>query len=171
MTTPSVRPLEVEDWARYRTLRLAALADAPQAFGSTLEREQAFTQEQWRARLARRGQFVAEDGGEACGLIGVVPEAPGIAQVVSMWVHPSARGRGTADLLLLTALRWAQDHGFPRVELWVTEGNAPAERLYARHGFQRTGRVQLVREGEPGREFRMARSGPAGDDRAGDATG
>ncbi|WP_438490310.1 GNAT family N-acetyltransferase [Streptomyces sp. S186] len=135
--------------------------DAPGAFGSTLEREQAFTEEAWRERLTRRNQFVAEGGDTACGLIGILPDAPGIAQLVSMWVHPAARGRGVADLLVRAALRWAQDHGFSQVELWVTEGNAHAERLYARHGFQQNGRVQPVREGEPELEFGMVRSGPA----------
>ncbi|WP_369360561.1 GNAT family N-acetyltransferase [Streptomyces sp. cg2] len=163
MTTISVRRLASDDWPLYRTLRLAALADAPEAFGSTLEQEQAFTEEAWRERLARRNQFVAEDGDRARGLIGIVPDAPGTAQLVSMWVHPAARGRGAADLLVRAVLQWASDHGIPQVELWVTEGNGHAERLYARHDFQRDGRVQPVREGEPGLEFAMVRSGPVGD--------
>jgi ribosomal protein S18 acetylase RimI-like enzyme len=142
MTTISVRPLEVEDWVLYRAVRLAALADAPEAFGSTLGREQAFTEDRWRERLAKRNQFVAEDGGETCGLIGVIPVGPGIAELVSMWVRPTTRGRGVGDLLVLAALRWASDHAFPKVQLWVAEGNDHAERLYARHGFHRTGPVQ-----------------------------
>ncbi|WP_411122994.1 GNAT family N-acetyltransferase [Streptomyces sp. x-19] len=162
MTTFSVRPLAVEDWALYRTVRLAALADAPEAFGSTWESEQAFTEDRWRERLARRNQFVAQDGDRTYGLIGIVPVEAGRAELVSMWVHPDGRGRGVGDLLVRAALQWAKDHGCPRVELWVAEENDRAERLYARHGFQRTGRVQPVRPGEPRREFAMARTEPAG---------
>src|SRR3982074_1064349 len=148
MTTLSVRHLEVEDWVLYRAVRLAALADAPEAFGSTLGREQGFTEDRWRERLAKRNQFVAEDGGDTCGLIGIIPAGPGIAELVSTWVRHTTRGRGVGDLLVLAALRWATDHDFAQVQLWVAEGNDRAERLYARHGFQRTGSVQTVREGE-----------------------
>ncbi|MFE1771293.1 GNAT family N-acetyltransferase [Streptomyces sp. NPDC059008] len=160
MAEITVRPLEPDDWALYRAVRLAALTDAPEAFGSTLGREQALTEDDWRERLAHRSQFVAEDGGEARGLVGVVPAGPGTADLVSMWVHRAARGRGAGDLLVREALRWAGDHGRPRVRLWVTEGNAHAERLYARHGFQRTGRVQPVRAGSHEREFAMVRPAP-----------
>lgn len=162
MTTISVRPLKAEDWILYRAVRLAALADAPEAFGSTLGHEQAFTEDRWRERLAKRNQFIAENGAEACGLIGIIPADPGIAELVSMWVSPATRGRGAGDLLVLAALRWARDHDFPKVQLWVAEGNDHAERLYARHGFQRTGSVQPVREGEDELEFAMARSASVG---------
>lgn len=162
MTTLSVRPLSAEDWALYRTVRLAALADAPEAFGSTCEAERAFTEDRWRERLARRNQFVAQAGDRTCGLIGIVPVEAGRAELVSMWVRPDGRGRGVGDLLVRAALQWARDHGCPRVELWVAQENDRAERLYARHGFQRTGRVQPVRPGEPRREFAMARTEPTG---------
>ncbi|MGW1372969.1 GNAT family N-acetyltransferase [Streptomyces sp. NPDC002446] len=164
MTTVSVRPLEPDDWALYRTVRLAALADAPEAFGSTLGREQAFPEDRWRKRLTGRNQFLAEDGGEACGLIGIIPPGPGPgpgpgpAELVSLWVRPATRGRGVADLLVREALRWAGDQGFDRVLLWVADGNDRAERLYARHGFQRTGLVQPVREGQKELEFAMVRA-------------
>ncbi|MGG7573942.1 GNAT family N-acetyltransferase [Streptomyces sirii] len=160
MTEITVRPLEPDDWALYRAVRLAALADAPEAFGSTLGREQAFAEGDWRERLTCRSQFLTEDDGGACGLIGIVPTDPGAADLVSMWVSPAARGRGAGDLLVREALRWAGDHGHPQVHLWVTEGNTPAEHLYTRHGFQRTGRTQPVRPGSADREFAMVRPAP-----------
>ncbi|TVL91017.1 GNAT family N-acetyltransferase [Streptomyces sp. SAJ15] len=158
MQTISVRVLDVPDWALYRAVRLAALADAPTAFASTLARELAFPEDRWRERLAGRNQFVAEDGGEVCGLIGVVPADPGVAELVSLWVRPAARGRGVGDLLVREVLRWARDHDVPTVRLWVAEGNEPAERLYTRHDFQRTGTVQPVRAGADALEFAMTRS-------------
>jgi len=43
------------------------------------------------------------------------------------------------------------------VSLWVSEGNEPAEILYARHGFARSGRTQPIDEDNAGRglEFEM----------------
>jgi ribosomal protein S18 acetylase RimI-like enzyme len=160
MSVISVRRLDEDEWARYRGVRLAALAEAPWAFGSTLAREQAFTEELWRERLAARSTFVAcdDDGAEPRGLVGVIEaDEPDTAELVSMWVHPDARGSGAADALVRAALSHAAERGFGRVHLWVAEGNDRAERLYARHGFKRTGIVQPIREGEEPMEFSMER--------------
>lgn len=178
MADITVRPLTPGDWRLYREVRLAALADAPYAFGSTWSGEIAFPEEKWRERLARRNTFLAEDGGQPCGLVSVVPEGPedpqgpGTGMLVSMWVAPAARSRGAADLLVGAALSRADELGLTGLRLWVTEGNDPAERLYVRHGFTRTGAVQPVREGEDAREFEMARAATAAGDqrwRAGSA--
>lgn len=162
MTSISVRDLELAEWPLYRAVRLTALADSPAAFSSTLDREQEFPAQVWQQRLVQRNLFIAEDDGEPRGLAGIVPRDPGIAELVSMWVHPAARGLGVGDLLVLAALAWAQDHDFPEVHLWVAEGNHHAERLYARHGFQRTGTVQPIRDGEDDLEFVMSRTMPGG---------
>jgi GNAT superfamily N-acetyltransferase len=165
MAEAGTRILGEEDWRLYREVRLAALREAPGAFGSTFARERDFTEETWRERLAPRTVFLAEDGGVPRGLIGVVPAAvsagPAVAasgaEFVSMWVNPMARGHGVGDLLIRSALQWANGQGYRDVSLWVTEHNHHAERLYTRHGFRRTGAVQPVRDGEPDMEFAMSR--------------
>ncbi|GAA0477012.1 GNAT family N-acetyltransferase [Streptomyces stramineus] len=161
MSTITTRPLGPEDWRLYRTVRLTALADAPEAFGATWADESTFPEEKWKDRLGRRNSFVAVRDGEACGLVGVVPLDSRVAGLVSMWVAPGARSQGVGGLLVARALEWAADNGFPEVRLWVSEGNDRAERLYSRQGFRRTGEVQLIRDGEDAEEFAMSRhAGP-----------
>jgi ribosomal protein S18 acetylase RimI-like enzyme len=163
MPSITVRALEVEEWPLYRAVRLAALADSPAAFLSTLSHEQEFPPEVWQERLVQRNVFVAEDGDTARGMIGIVPRDPDLAEIVSMWVHPRARGRGVGDLLMTAALRWALERAVPEVRLWAAEGNHHAERLYERHGFQRTGTVKPIRDRAGELEFAMSRELRTGD--------
>lgn len=141
-------PLDPDDWPEYRTIRLAGLAEAPQAFSSTLERESQFSEAQWRQRLTDRAQFVVRQGGQAIGTAGAYAE-DGAAHLVAMWVAPDWRGRGVGDVLIPAVLDWARHDGYSAISLWVTVGNKPAQGLYARHGFRSTGMIQPVRPDEP----------------------
>jgi GNAT superfamily N-acetyltransferase len=138
-----VRRLAPADWAAFRDIRLAALRDAPEAFGSTAADAQKLEKLEWRRRLELRAVFLAEAGSQRVGLAaGIGGDQPGAAELISMWVAPAWRGRGVGDRLVETVLAWATGEGFTSVRLWVAKGNTRAERLYARHGFDATGRSQ-----------------------------
>lgn len=143
----TVRELEPEDWPIWRALRLRALRDAPDAFGSTLastlEREARDGEAYWRGYFTRPGPtLVAEVDGIPAGMARVVVEdGVGSADLFSMWVAPEARGRGVGAHLIRTALDWLEDHHPGMVlRLAVVETNAPARRLYERCGFGVIGR-------------------------------
>jgi ribosomal protein S18 acetylase RimI-like enzyme len=156
-TSVAVRRLAPDDWPLYRDLRLAALEDAPHAFGTRLEDERRNAERDWRERLERRAVFAAFHGPAPAGLTVGIPwgDDPTSAYLTAMWVDPEHRGRGLGDALVVAVLDWSRDEGFEAVRLWVSDGNEPAERLYARHGFTRTGATQSIRPGEPGVEFEM----------------
>src|SRR5437764_13735273 len=62
--TISVRRAGPAEWAALRQVRLAALADSPAAFASTLKREQEFDEAEWRRRAEATPCFLAWDGPE-----------------------------------------------------------------------------------------------------------
>lgn len=168
----SVRRLRPQEWQAYRAIRLRALADAPEAFGSTLAREEALPDETWSARVAQSAvsgidcALVAEVDGVPAGLLWAKVDAQdaGRVNLFQMWVAPEARGRGLAAALLDEALGWARTRGTRVVHLGVNEANAGALRLYERAGFAPIGAPYLMREGAPHmeQEMRLDLSGQAG---------
>ena len=137
-------------------MRLAALKEAPYAFGSTYAREVKAPEATWRSGLQSRTRFVAEVDGEVVGTVSGGPgKARAASAVTAMWVDPRFRGQGIGDLLLAKVLDWACSQRYREVFLWVTEGNDNAERLYLRHGFVRTGGSEEVRPGQL--EFELTR--------------
>ena len=158
-----VRRIGAGEWRELRDVRLAALRDAPLAFGSSLERELGFDEATWRERAAANsagewiGGFFAEVDGEVCGLAGGIVEGEGrVVEVVGMWVCPSARGLGAGRALLGAVLCWAREEkGAEEAELWVAEGNGVAIAMYRRCGFRETGEVRAMARHPDRREVRM----------------
>lgn len=68
-----------------------------------------------------------------------------------MWVEPEARRHGIAVALLDAIAAWAREHAAMRLQLWVSEGNAPAIEAYECFGFALTGDRQRVVPGDPTR--------------------
>ena len=144
-----IRRIAANEWRALRDVRLAALADAPNAFGSTLAAERDRDDEHWRERASRAAEgdenatFVVDDGGpQFRGLATGVRESPAHAHVhlYSMWVHPAVRRSGAGRGLVEAVCEWARAIGALRIRLDVTVTNAPAIRLYESCGFVPTGR-------------------------------
>ncbi|WP_051102557.1 GNAT family N-acetyltransferase [Parafrankia elaeagni] len=138
-----VRRIRADDAGVLREVRLAALADAPEAFWRTYDDEVARPVADWeaRARLGASGDadatFLAERNGLVIGSVSVhTPSAArDLRELAAMWVAPAARGSGVSDALVTAALDWARSAGAAGVRLWVVPTNAPARRMYDRHGF------------------------------------
>jgi len=145
-----------DDWVAWRQVRLQALAEAPDAFSSSLSEWEQADEARWRARLtevpynvlARRQLLVV-------GMVSALPPTDGEASLVSMWVAPQARGQGVGDGLVARILEWAAGLGALRVGLDVRVANDHAQQLYGRHGFSVVGSARPARDGVP--EFRMQR--------------
>jgi ribosomal protein S18 acetylase RimI-like enzyme len=152
---PTVRTFAGHEWRTYRSLRLGALADSPDAFGSTLAAEQASSDEQWSARLARGIAsktdlpLVAELNDRSVGLAWarIVSSEPTVAHLYQMWVAPNSRRMGVGRMLLNAAIAWAEASNVQAMVLAVTCGDTSASRLYTRAGFSPAGSSEPLRPG------------------------
>ncbi|HZA26780.1 MAG TPA: GNAT family N-acetyltransferase [Actinomycetota bacterium] len=140
-----VRRLRPEEWPHLKALRLAALAEAPHAFGSTLQHEEAFSDARWQ-EVARGTIFVAVSDGDWVGMAGGYRhDVPGLVRVWGMWVHPDQRRLGLGRALLEAVVAWARMQNADRIRLGVSESNRPAYELYRAEGFMPTGQRQPLR--------------------------
>jgi len=155
MPTAHIREFLSNEWQTYREIRLRALADSPDAFGSTLAGEQAHPEAWWVERLASGVTsatdlpLFAEILGQPCGLAWgrIEPDSPGVACLYQVWVAPETRGMGAGRRLLDAVISWAEGLSVGAVELSVTCGDTSARRLYDRAGFVRFGVPEPVRPG------------------------
>ena len=158
-----VRTFAAHEWPLYRALRLRALADAPEAFGSTLAEVETRTDNDWTWLLnlgvtsGRDRALVAELAGTAVGLAWAKVDAQEASRVnlFQVWVAPEARGHGAAAALLGAALEWARDRGARTMQLGVVCGNDAARRLYERAGFRAVGEPEPQRPGSARMEQMM----------------
>lgn len=156
-----VRNVDPEDWPILRDIRLEALRNAPDAFGSSYAEEVPFQQADWLRRISGRSTFFAYvpeiSSVEPAGLAGGYPEQPGVIELVSMWVRPQARGHRVGEALVTAVADWAKRAEATTLHLWVTEANQSARRLYERCGFTPTGERQPLPSNPSLEELGMAR--------------
>ncbi|GAB7035737.1 GNAT family N-acetyltransferase [Streptomyces sp. NPDC021749] len=144
-----LKVLTADDWTVWRALRIAALTDAPQAFGSRLAdwQGEGDREERWRGRLSIPGShnLAALLHGKPVGMASGVPGSrSGVVQLISMWVSKDARGYGVGDHLLRAVEEWARQTGAGTLQLAVMPGNEHARALYRRNGFQDAGPIGEV---------------------------
>lgn len=133
MNRPTVVDVSSDDWRRWRALRLRALAESPEAFGTRLadvhDREAS-----WRARIAAaEACLVALDGDRPVAMVALDRGTDGLV-LQSMFVVPEARGRGVGTALVDAVVERAAGR---RLVLGVMTENAGAIGVYERAGFVR----------------------------------
>jgi RimJ/RimL family protein N-acetyltransferase len=160
-----VRRVRADEGLLLRFLRLRALADSPMAFGTTLAEEQLRPDAIWHERAADgaagqgRVTFIVVTGDNPVGLgTGVLSGVdPSSAALVGVWIEPAARGQNGGAALIEAVLSWARSRGMQNLELWVTDGNIRAIRLYEQSGFCPTGETQPLPHTPSINEIRMVR--------------
>ncbi|MBK9158967.1 MAG: GNAT family N-acetyltransferase [Propionibacteriaceae bacterium] len=144
MSVIDVKPVSPQRWREYRAVRLAALAADPDAFGSTLAREEAFPPDLWRERCTNPASFVGYLEGRPVAMAGLIPGEGPQRELVGVWTDPAARGHGVAAEVCRAAIDAAYASGSASVTLWVEARAESARRLYLRLGFVETGRSETM---------------------------
>lgn len=146
-----VRRLRASETDLFRTVRLAALAEAPDSFGETLEHAHGSN---WQERtmsgasLADRAVFVAVASERAVGMVFVNRGKEGEAAFLGgMWVEPRFRRRGVGRALVQEGLGFLRAAGERQVSLWVTSDHRDALTFYEQLGFRCTGVTDALRTG------------------------
>jgi GNAT superfamily N-acetyltransferase len=151
-----VRRARADEWEALREIRLAALTDSPDAFGSMLAEERDADEARWRGWITGEGwagdvaTFIAEAPGPLLGMAtGYRPDdRPTTGWLFAMWVRPERRGEGIGRQLVTAVEEWAASLDIDELLLHVTDGNDGAVRFYASCGFVATSAApEPLREG------------------------
>jgi len=136
-----IERLRPEDWKRLKKLRLDALKDSPDAFGSTLESALRYNDSDWESSIGKLTTFVAVQDGLDRGMLRCAPDKsnPSSIFLISMWVAPAARRKGLAEKLIEVSAQWAQSAGYEKFILDVADNNISAIKLYSKLLFEPNG--------------------------------
>lgn len=133
----TIRATTADDWCSLKDVRLAALLDAPTAFGVSYQDASIQTDAQWRERAAgpHPAFWLAFGEGRAVGMIGGGVSQSKRYNLIAMWVAPHARGSGIAAQLVDAVKSHALGKGHDRVFLDVAPDNVRAAQFYRKQGF------------------------------------
>lgn len=153
MSEITVRPLAEDEWEQYKTARLSALEESPEAFAASLEEESAYDEEFWRARVRRSQRLLAEVEGRTVGVASVgqaQEDNDQVAELFGLWVTPAARGTGVATRLVQAAADESRSKGRSHLSYWVGSDNGRAVAFASGCGFRPTDsrRPMRVQQGE-----------------------
>lgn len=136
-----LRAAQKRDWRALRELRLEALLDTPEAYGSTYEESLRRSRAQWKEMARSFNYFVALREGDFVGMAsgGLHEKYPDTAWLYGMYVTPEERGTDVASALVDCVRRWARERGYDALFLHVGVGVPRARAFYRRVGFVETG--------------------------------
>jgi GNAT superfamily N-acetyltransferase len=140
-STTTIRLCAPSDWRDLRAIRLEALSDTPEAYGSTYEESVRWSDAQWKNAASTRLYYFADRDDRVVGMVsgGFNDAHPGTRWLYGMYVTPNERGNGTAAQLVRSIGDWAKGHGVDEIYLHVGSSVPRARAFYEKVGFRPTG--------------------------------
>jgi RimJ/RimL family protein N-acetyltransferase len=140
-----IRFLLKTDLEAFKSLRLEALREHPEAFGSDYEEDSRQPESFWIDRVEKSVDnpygcaIIAESGTELAGMVGVWRQERvkrrHCAGIWGVYVRPAYRGQRLMDRMIGQAIDWCRGNQVRIVSLTVGTHNGPAIRCYLRCGF------------------------------------
>ncbi|MCL1697365.1 GNAT family N-acetyltransferase [Lysinibacillus sp. BPa_S21] len=135
------RLLTAADAEAYRNLRLEALQNSPEAFGSSFEEVKDNPIEFFASRFESSYTLGVFDHEELVGVATLVQESKlklkHKAAIFAVYVSPKKRGLGIGKRLMVEAINKARElKGVEQLTLSVVSTNASAKGLYCSLGFE-----------------------------------
>ena len=139
----TIRRIQAGETDLYKQIRLAALKEAPYAFGSTYDSALERSDESWRAQVessaqgSDRATFIAFSDNVPIGIAALYrdKEKRDTGELLQVWVRPEFRGTRVIWDLMDEIFQWAAENNFDEVIAGVTKENTRALKLYAKYGF------------------------------------
>jgi RimJ/RimL family protein N-acetyltransferase len=123
---------------RFKSLRLAALKDAPYAYGAVYEVDKEKPISFWQQTLVNSNWFFTSIDGVDIGLIGVEKAAKDRGSdcwISGWWIAQSFRGQGVAALMLSAIDKFCIENRWLKQGLGVWPENKRAIAAYLKLGF------------------------------------
>jgi GNAT superfamily N-acetyltransferase len=136
-----VTELDRSQWLVVRSMRLAALREAPNAFVNTWAAEWKLPFYYWQDRFTRALWVGAWDGLDCVGIARLAQPGPldedssDVLFVESVWVDRRYRWRGVLRQMMERMEDLASLKGVTELRLWVLDTNESAGRAYQKIGF------------------------------------
>lgn len=133
----NIRATTEKDWRLLKQVRLAALLDAPTAFGVSYTTAAGYDSDQWKQRASCESTefWLAFQEGQPIGMVGATVSESNRFNLIGMWVEPAARGSGIAKQLVDVVKARSSARGFDGVFLDVSPANTTASSFYLKQGF------------------------------------
>lgn len=142
MSEIHLRVLAEDEWQTYKSVRLRALRESPEAFVASAEEEEQFEDALWQERLVRSQRLLAEEEGEVIGVASVGgghrTKVDTVGELFGLWVQADRRGAGVARRLLEKAAAVAREAGLKQLVYWVGTDNGRAVAFASSFGFRPT---------------------------------
>lgn len=134
-----------DEWQRLREIRLASLADSPEAFGGNHQRESELSEAEWRELFKKNSYLVASLNGEDIAMMFLEKlrgDFGATCWVGGCWSNPKFRGSGALRAMFDYVDSVAEEKGWQIQGLGVFVANTSAIAAYEKLGFKTMGEPQ-----------------------------